>query len=202
MVYFCAVNKSEKTRQMIIEVAAPLFNKQGIAGTSIDDVLKAAGVAKGCLYGHFESKEELSYAATDYLLQKLAQRRENIILKETTAKGRLHAFMDNHKDPLNSLINGGCPILNLGTEADDTNPVIKQKIQATIGSATKLLTDIIREGIKNGELSKKLNPEEFAIKIFAAIEGGNMVCRAMNNSSHMTLIIKSLKKELDEHCLA
>jgi len=195
------VSKSERTRQLIIESAAPLFNRQGIAGTSIDDVLKASGVAKGCLYGHFQSKEELSYAATDYLLQKLAERREAVLLKETTARARLHAFMDNHKDPLNSFFAGGCPILNLGTEADDTNPVIKRKIQATLASATKLLSGIIREGISTGELSKDLNPDEFAIKIFAAIEGGNMVCRAMNSSTHMTLIIKSLKNELNKYCM-
>jgi len=195
------MGKSEKTRQMIIESAAPIFNKKGIAGTSIDDVLKAAGVAKGCLYGHFESKEELSYATTDYLLQKLAERRNAVILKETTAKKRLHAFMDNHKDPLNSFFTGGCPILNLSTEADDTNPVIKQKIQSTILTATKLLSSVIREGIKNGELSEELDPEEFSMKMFAAIEGGNMVSRAMNNNKHMLSIIKSLKSELEYYCL-
>ena len=195
------MSKSERTRQMIIETAAPIFNKQGIAGTSIDDILKASGVAKGCLYGHFENKEELSYAAVDYLLQKLAQRREAIILKETTARARLHAFLNIHKDPLNSLFTGGCPILNLGTEADDTNPVIKRKIQKTIESVTKLLSGVISEGIHSGELSKDLNPDEFAMKIFAAIEGGNMICRAMNNSGSMSAIIKGLKKELDHYCL-
>jgi len=45
--------KAERTRQFIIEQAAPLFNERGVAGVSIDDVLKVTRVAKGCLYGHF-----------------------------------------------------------------------------------------------------------------------------------------------------
>jgi len=49
----CMATKAERTRQFIIEQAAPLFNERGVAGVSIDDVLKVTRVAKGCLYGHF-----------------------------------------------------------------------------------------------------------------------------------------------------
>ena len=194
------MSKSERTRQLIIEQAAPLFNKKGIAGTSIDDVLAAAQVAKGCLYGHFESKEALSYAVADFLLQKLSERREATIGREKTAKAKLHALLDTHRDPLNSLFNGGCPILNLSTEADDTNPVIKEKIQLTIQSVTRLFASIIRTGIKSGEFSKELDPEAFSLKMFASIEGGNMICRTMNHNKYMLAIIKSLKDELETYC--
>jgi len=196
-----AMSKSERTRQLIIEHAAPLFNKKGIAGTSIEEVLEAAQVAKGCLYGHFESKEELSYAAADFLLQKLAERREATISKEKTAKAKLFALLDTHRDPLNSLFNGGCPILNLSTEADDTNPVIKEKIQLTIQSVTRLFAGIIRAGVKAREFSKELDPDAFSLKMFAAIEGGNMICRTMNHNKYMLSIIKSLKDELEAYCL-
>ncbi|MFL9483916.1 TetR/AcrR family transcriptional regulator [Chitinophagaceae bacterium LWZ2-11] len=195
------MSKAERTRQMIIEQAAPIFNEKGIAGTSIDDVLNAAKIAKGCLYGHFESKEELSYAAADYLLKKLSDRREATIQKPITAKEKLYALLDNHKDPLNSLINGGCPILNLSVETDDTNPVIKEKVQNAITVAIKLYTTVLKEGIKTGEFSEELNADAFAVKMFASIEGGNMICRAMNSSKQMTCIIKSLKTDLEYYCV-
>jgi len=195
------MSKAERTRQMIIEQAAPIFNEKGIAGTSIDDVLKAAGVAKGCLYGHFDSKEELSYATVDYMLQKIIDRRNRVIEKETTAKAKLFAFMDLHKDPLNSLITGGCPILNFSIESDNTNPVVQQKIQTIIISGNKLFASIIREGIKNGEFKADLNADEFALKMFAAIEGGNFISKAMNNSKYNLTIIKNLKKEIETYCI-
>ncbi len=195
------MRKSEITKQLIIEQAAPLFNKKGIAGTSVDDVLEAAQVAKGCLYGHFESKEALSYAVVDFLLQKLSERREATIGREKSARAKLHALLDTHRDPLNSFFNGGCPILNLSTEADDTNPVIKEKIQVTIQSITRLFASIIRAGVKAGEFSKELDPDTFSLKMFAAIEGGNMICRTMNHSKYMLAIIKSLKDELETYCI-
>jgi TetR/AcrR family transcriptional repressor of nem operon len=164
-------------------------------------VLEAARVAKGCLYGHFESKEALSYAVTDFLLQKLSERREATIGREKTARAKLYALLDTHRDPLNSFFNGGCPILNLSTEADDTNPVIKEKIQLTIQSVTRLYSGIIRAGVKAGEFSKEIDPDVFAVKMFAAIEGGNMICRTMNHNKYMLSIIKSLKDELETYSL-
>ncbi|HCN82859.1 MAG TPA: TetR/AcrR family transcriptional regulator [Sphingobacteriaceae bacterium] len=195
------MSKAERTKQFIIEEAASIFNEKGIAGTSIDDILKATKLAKGCLYNHFESKEEFSYASVDYLLGKLTERREITIAKETTARGKIYAFMENHKNPLHSLFDGGCPIVNIGTEADDTSPVIKKKIRNTLETAIKTFTKILQDGIDCGELSAELDPEEYATKMFMAIEGSNATCRVLNSARPMQLVIKSLKRELEKYSL-
>lgn len=65
------LTKAEKTKQFILETAAPLYNEKGVSGVSIDDVLAAAKVTKGCLYGHFENKEDLSLQVVDLLLKKI-----------------------------------------------------------------------------------------------------------------------------------
>jgi TetR/AcrR family transcriptional repressor of nem operon len=199
---FNAMSKSERTRQFIIEEAATIFNEQGIAGTSIDDILKATKLAKGCLYNHFESKEELSYASIDYMLGKLIERRQNALSKESTARGKVHAFLENHKNPLHSLFSGGCPIVNIGTECDDTNPIIRKKIRTMLENAIKLFTGILQGGITSGELSDKLDPEEYATKMYMSIEGANATCRILNSIKPMQLVIKSLKRELDEYSLS
>ncbi len=49
----------EKTIKKIIEVASGLFAKYGFRKTSMDEIAKIARKAKGSLYYHFESKEEL-----------------------------------------------------------------------------------------------------------------------------------------------
>lgn len=195
------MTKAERTKQFIIEQAAPIFNEKGIAGTSIDDVLKAAKVAKGCLYGHFENKAELSYATVDYLLQSLVDRRDSLLQAQKTARGKLHAFMDMNKYPLATFIEGGCPIANLATEADDNNPVVKQKVQVVLQVAIELLTGIVHDGIRSGELAAEMNAEEYALKMFTAVEGGIMVCRTLNTNLPMQTLLKSLKKELDAYCV-
>jgi TetR/AcrR family transcriptional repressor of nem operon len=193
------MSKAERTRQMIIEHAAPIFNEKGVAGTSVDDVLKSANVAKGCLYGHFESKDELAYASLDYMLGKMRERRELLVSSQNTAKEKLFAYLEMQKNPLNPMFRGGCPILNFGAEADDTNPVIKEKIQNFLAYAIKILEDIVRQGIQNQEFVEELNPKEFALKFFGAIEGGIMMCRITQSLNPMQGIAKSLKSEIESY---
>ncbi|MDP8243406.1 MAG: TetR/AcrR family transcriptional regulator [Candidatus Hinthialibacter antarcticus] len=47
------------TRQLIAQAAIKLFSENGYAGTSIRDIVEAAGVTKPVLYYYFNSKEEL-----------------------------------------------------------------------------------------------------------------------------------------------
>jgi AcrR family transcriptional regulator len=49
----------ELSRQKILEAGLDLFGSQGFHNTSISQVAKAAGVAKGLIYNYFESKEAL-----------------------------------------------------------------------------------------------------------------------------------------------
>jgi TetR/AcrR family transcriptional repressor of nem operon len=191
------MGKAEITRQFIIETAAPIFNEKGIAGTSIDDVLKATKVAKGCLYGHFSNKEELSQAMVDHLLQKVSDHTTARLNREDTAKAKLFAFLDMHKNPLCTVAGGGCPIINFGAECDDTNPVIRQKIKTAIQKTVKMLSSIIQDGIDHKEISSSINADAFALKLFAAVEGGIMISRVTGNNKYMLSVITSLSKELN-----
>jgi TetR/AcrR family transcriptional repressor of nem operon len=69
------MGKGEKTRQRIIEQAAPLFNQSGMAGCSMQDISHATGLKKGGLYRHFSSKEELAAECLKYSLAVVFQAR-------------------------------------------------------------------------------------------------------------------------------
>src|SRR6476620_11471243 len=63
-----------RVRAEIVEQAGRLFRLRGYAGTSIDDIMLAAGLTRGAFYAHFESKEDLFaevIRAGDGLLRKL-----------------------------------------------------------------------------------------------------------------------------------
>jgi TetR/AcrR family transcriptional repressor of nem operon len=202
--YFCSniktpVSKGEKTRQRIIETVAPLFNEKGLAATSIKDVLKATKVAKGCLYGHFENKDVLTYAVVDYLLQIVVDNSVNAISQKISAKEKLFAYLDIYADPVNPTSASGCPIMNFGAESDGTNEVVQQKIQKAIKKLNRLFSDTIKKGIADKEFSTALNPDEFALKIFTMVEGGIVVSRVMNNHNSLKAIVEMLKKEIETY---
>ena len=49
----------EQSREKILEAARDLFRSRGFEGTSIDQVMKGAGLTRGAFYAHFGSKDEL-----------------------------------------------------------------------------------------------------------------------------------------------
>lgn len=76
-----AQKKNEKYQNLIVS-AFELFERNGVAGVSIDDIVKKAGVAKGTFYLYFQDKFDLISKlilkkATDFL-QELHLDAENI----------------------------------------------------------------------------------------------------------------------------
>jgi AcrR family transcriptional regulator len=53
--------KGAGTRRLLLESAAELFLSKGIGATSLDQIAAAAGVTKGAIYDHFDSKTDLVF---------------------------------------------------------------------------------------------------------------------------------------------
>ncbi len=195
------LTKAERTKQFILETAAPLYNEKGISGVNIDDVLAATKLTKGCLYGHFENKDDLSEQVIELSLRKVSDTIRAAVSHSKTAKGKIFAFMDFYKDPIQTLIPGGCPIFNTAVEADDRYPGIKQKVAHIFRAGQQEITAVLQQGIDNGEFSDKLDPALFAFKMVAAVEGGVVMCRVMDTAKPMHSLIKNLKSELEQYAL-
>ena len=51
--------KSEDSRRQVLDAAIATLAERGLASTSIQDIADAAGMSKGAVHYHFESKDEL-----------------------------------------------------------------------------------------------------------------------------------------------
>lgn len=51
--------KSEDSRRQVLDAAVLTLAKRGLANTSIQDIADAAGLSKGAVHYHFESKDDL-----------------------------------------------------------------------------------------------------------------------------------------------
>jgi AcrR family transcriptional regulator len=56
----------------ILDAACKLFAERGFAGTSVDAIALEAGVAKGAVYHHFSSKEEILDQLVDAMQAEIA----------------------------------------------------------------------------------------------------------------------------------
>jgi TetR/AcrR family transcriptional regulator, transcriptional repressor for nem operon len=195
------MTKAERTKQFILETAATIYNEKGLAGTGVDDILAATQLTKGCLYSHFENKEDLTLQVADYLLQKTCDGMRKVLGGSGTVKERVFAYLDVSKVPLRPPIQGGCPTFNMAVEAEDNMPVIKQKVSEAFIKTQKLLAGLLTEGIRKKEFNASLDAEAFSFKMLAATEGGTVICRSMNTNKPMQGLIKSLKEELERYSL-
>ncbi|WEK70291.1 MAG: TetR/AcrR family transcriptional regulator [Candidatus Chryseobacterium colombiense] len=195
------LTKAEKTKLFILETASPLYNEKGISGVSIDDVLEATKLTKGCIYGHFNGKEDLSEQVIEFSLKKISAKVGTIIAKGKTAKEKIFLYLDFYKNPIDTYIAGGCPIFNTAVEADDNFPIIKKKVAAVLLASYKDISQILKGGIEGGEFSDKLNADVFAFKMLSAVEGGLVLSRTMDSQKLMIELIKDLKKELEQYLL-
>src|SRR3954469_5765255 len=100
------VAKAEVTRRGLITAARTLFGRQGYAGTSVDEVVKAAGVTKGALYHHFRDKDDLFRAVVEQVKVDVTAKAADSFFDDSDNDDplqRVHrlviAMIDAHLDP-------------------------------------------------------------------------------------------------------
>ena len=189
------MKKGERTRGMIVERSAPVFNTSGYFGTSMNDLVRKTGLEKGGIYNHFASKEELALEAFDFSMGVMRERYREALSDRKGALERLFAVMD----VLGELVEhppvpGGCPILNTAIEADDTNPLFKEKAREAMTDWHRLIGKITKDGVESGELSPQADPYEMASIVTSTLEGALMISKLFDDPTHMQRAVEHLKR--------
>lgn len=138
--------EAEERRNEILDVADALFVQKGFDGTSTNDILEKVGIARGTLYYHFKSKEDIMDALID--------RYSNCLL------GAAQEIAANKSIPVVERMVSVVLSMNVSGESSKEmmehihkpqNALMHQKIQKIItNGVTPILAGIIQEGIEQG----------------------------------------------------
>lgn len=189
------MNKAERTKQFIVEKTASIFNTKGYAGTSLNDLTEATGLTKGSIYGNFANKDEVALAAYDYNVSLLNKRINAATTGSTNAINKLLMMANFYISEItNSMGRGGCPILNTAVEADDTHPVLKEKVSKSIMAWKKTIENIVKQGIAEKAVNPGVDPGVFASEYIALIEGGIMLAKTTGKISLLRNCISRIEK--------
>lgn len=140
------VKEAEERKQEILDTAEMLFGTKGFDNTSTGDILDAVGIARGTLYYHFKSKEEILDGViermTNRLMQdakEIAQNKELPVLERFTK-----AIMS-----LNVESKIGYEVMEQVHRPQ--NALMHQKMQTTLlAGINPILTELVEEGIEQG----------------------------------------------------
>jgi AcrR family transcriptional regulator len=78
-------------KERLLRVATRLFARHGFEGTSVQDIVDAAGVTKGAMYHYYGSKDDLLYEVYHQLLTMQTTRLNEIVKGSGTPEERLRA---------------------------------------------------------------------------------------------------------------
>jgi TetR/AcrR family transcriptional repressor of nem operon len=161
----------ERTRERLLQAAFREVYKSGFQSAGLDAILAAAGVTKGALYYHFNSKEALGYAVV-----------EEIIAPDN--RGQWLRPLENCEDPIEALIGtvqelsvqpevvrGGCPLINLAQEMSPLDGGFRQRLATIFRDWQEGVAAALRDGQKHGKVRRDLEPAQAAGLLIAMVEG-------------------------------
>ena len=138
--------EAEERRNEILDAADELFGQKGFDGTSTNEILEKVGIARGTLYYHFKSKEDIMDALIErYTVQILYCAKEIAANKNISVYERIIGVVM----ALNISDGNGKEVIEHMHKPQ--NALMHQKIQKVIvNEVPPVLTGIIREGIEQG----------------------------------------------------
>lgn len=140
------VKEAKERRNEILDVAEKLFGAKGFDHTSTNDILNEVGIARGTLYYHFKSKEDILDAMIERITEQLlAKARDIVCQKEVPVLQRFTMAIQ--------ALNVDSPIGNeiLEQVHKPQNALLHQKMQERLTAGVNpLITQLIEEGMERG----------------------------------------------------
>lgn len=165
-------SKAERTTAYIIETVAPIFNKFGYIGTSMSDLTEATGLTKGAIYGNFENKEALALAAFEFNRIHLLESIDQKLNSESKAMDKIYALLDFYRNYDEfTLPFGGCPVLNVGVDAQHNNSLLAAAAKETIKEIEGKIALVLERGQNSRELGLPVPPLQFAKQLYTMLQG-------------------------------
>src|SRR6267154_1983659 len=182
--------RGRASRERIVERAAELFAERGIAATTVDEVLAAAGVGKGQFYHYFRGRDELAAAAVGF---RCAQ----VVAGLSEALGPVSSLA-GLEEALEGFIAGfeqtgmpGCPIGTLAAEVAGRNEDARLQAAAGFDAWERLLADALERMRQRGELRADASPAVLATGLLASIEGGMVLSQARKDMASLRVAVEA-----------
>lgn len=164
-----------KTKRKIFETSMKLFAEKGYDGTSVEEITATVGVAKGTLYYHFSSKEEIFNFLVEEGMKLLKNSIEIKTSKFNNTIDKIKAIILIELKVVAKYENIITIILSQFWGYESRNIACKSYVLDYI----RTIEEIIKEGMEKGEIPKG-NASALASTIFA-LTNSCLVYKAEND---------------------
>lgn len=164
--------KEQNTKQKILRNALKIFTKKGFFRTTVDDIAKASGVAKGTVYLYFKDKSSLYTGVIQEHFITGIEFLKELQKEPVTSTEILRKIADTWIDYMINLKSSffmfSMENLNLSRKLmKAVHPIVVENLCAMIN----VIAEIIKKGIQNGEF-RKVNTQIAALHFLNTIRTG------------------------------
>lgn len=140
------VKDAEARKDEILDAAEALFQEKGFDGASTGDILERVGIARGTLYYHFKSKEDIMDALIERHTARITEAARSV-----AADTSIPADMRVLRAVMALKVRGGSEEALIEHIHKPQNALMHRKIQkAMLMRVTPILAGIVEEGISQG----------------------------------------------------
>lgn len=193
-------DKSEATRQHILNTSYKLVLHKGFVGVGLQEILKTCDVPKGSFYHYFASKEAFGCELLkQYLADYKVKIDELMQIERGNAYARLvalwQAWID---DPSHD--DGGwaenCLIVKLAAEVSDLSEDMRQILNFGVSKLTQRITNLLREGQQDGSIPIDIEPEKMAQTMYQLWLGAALLARLAQDKQPLYLALETTQQLL------
>jgi len=191
--------KHELKTDFLLDKGMALLWSKGYNATSVNDIVKEAGIPKGSFYFYFESKEDFAVKAIErYFTLMFTPAKEILLNKSVSPKQRLLDFHEYRHNVLKNEMDCkmGCMACNLGNEMAEHNENIRTAILDKEQIVLSLITEVIQEAQDYGEIDNSMKAEDIAAFIEDAGKGAMVSMKEMKSSYPIDNLMNMIRKIL------
>jgi TetR/AcrR family transcriptional repressor of nem operon len=173
--------KGRATRNRIVAAASDLIFEQGVAGTSLQDVQRAARVSGSQMYHYFGDKASLVYAVIAWQGETVLAHQQPWLSRLDSLQG-IRAWRDYVVSTMRRReCRGGCHIGSLASELSDLDPAARSDLAAAFQRWISAIRDGLQAMQDRGELRADADVPQLAFALMAAVEGGLLLAKAQRD---------------------
>ena len=161
-----------ETRKKIVDSASRLFAENNYDTVSVNDIVEAAGVAKGSFYVHFTSKDALIAALINENVADVDMDYQAFLdtcPEDMPASDVLLALIGKIADVLIEKI--GCDKMKAIYKAQITKDVDAQAVMDYNRALYSMFASVLEKGVQKGEFRTELSIHELTRQFLLAIRG-------------------------------
>ncbi|HUA30468.1 MAG TPA: TetR/AcrR family transcriptional regulator [Streptosporangiaceae bacterium] len=182
--------KGERTRARMVDAAARLIHRQGVAGTTLEDVRAAARVSGSQLSHYFAGKDDLVQAVIDHQADVITGNQRQADLGSVEG---LRAWRDMViAQAKTAKAEGGCPLGSLGGQLAETDPRARALLAAGFERWSAAISDGLRALHTAGHLPAGIGPDELAVTFLAALQGGLLLAQLQRDTRPLETAVDTL----------